>query len=132
MIAVDTSALLAIVLGEPEGRIFGPLLLLHDCVVGAPTALEAHVALRRIRREELHQTLDLLLASRTFSIVPFSADHLRVARSAYATYGRGTKHPASLNFGDCMSYAVACLAEAPLLYKGEHFILTDITPAIPA
>jgi ribonuclease VapC len=130
LIALDASALLAIVLDEPEAPTFGPFMLLHDCVLATPTALEAHLGLIRFQSKTLHDALASVLTSRTVSIVPFDLEHMRIARLAYERYGRAAKHPARLNFGDCMSYAVAKKLGAPLLFKGNDFIHTDITPAI--
>ncbi len=62
-------------------------------------------------------------------VVPFDARHQRAASDAFARYGKG-RHPAKLNFGDCMTYATARLAEMPLLFTGEDFRRTDVTPAL--
>jgi ribonuclease VapC len=126
MIAVDSSALLAIVLDEPEAEIFARTLLSQDCLIGAPTALESHFALRRFGKPKLARTLQHLLGVRTLETVAFSSEHLRIAKSALEKYGKGLGHRAQLNFGDCLAYAVAKLADVPLLFKGDDFVHTDI------
>jgi ribonuclease VapC len=130
MIAVDTSALLAIVLDEPEAELFAKTLLSQDCLIGAPTALECHFALRRFGKPKLTRTLQHLIGARTLETVPFGSGHLPIAKSAFDRYGKGIGHRARLNFGDCLAYAVAKLADVPLLFKGDDFVHTDIAAAI--
>jgi len=72
---------------------------------------------------------DLLLHHAEFEVVPFTADHLRLARDAYERYGKG-RHAAGLNLGDCCAYALARHAGEPLLFKGDDFPLTDVVPAV--
>lgn len=129
MIALDSSALLAIVLEEPEKAAFGATLARNDCIIGAPTVLEAQLAVVARGGEQGLRSLRYILARPTLDITDFSARHAQAAFDAYERFGRG-RHPAKLNFGDCMAYAVAKLAGAPLLYKGCDFGLTDIRPAI--
>ena len=131
MIALDASALLAIVLFEPESLDFARMVVQHDCVVATPTLLEAYMKLDRARASKQIMALDFLISRSTVETVAFDADHLRIARSACEQYGRGRGHPAQLNFGDCISYAVAKKRGIPLLFKGNDFIHTDIKPALP-
>lgn len=72
--------------------------------------------------------LDAFITGTGLTIEPVTADHARLARQAYRTYGRGN-HRANLNFGDCFAYALAHAADRPLPFKGRDFELTDITPA---
>lgn len=72
---------------------------------------------------------EALLARPRFRIVPWSDALVAIARDAFLTYGKG-RHPAGLNFGDCMSYALAKSLDAPLLYKGEDFAKTDVRSAV--
>jgi ribonuclease VapC len=65
----------------------------------------------------------------TLTVVPFDSHQLAVARAAHQRYGRGSGHPARLNFGDCFSYALAVTTGEALLFKGNDFALTDVTPA---
>lgn len=62
-------------------------------------------------------------------LAPFDVVQLDAARAAGARYGKGTRHPAQLNFGDCMSYALAKVSGEPLLFKGDDFTYTDVEPA---
>lgn len=124
MIAVDTSALMAIVLGEPEACIEA-LVAEDELLISAGTVAEAlTVAGRRNVGEEMTRLLD----GRGFEIVPvMPATARRVAR-AYARWGRGV-HPAALNFGDCFAYAMAKARGCRLLYVGEDFRRTDVAGA---
>jgi len=128
LIAVDTSALIAILFDEPEAEAFIALIGAHDrALVGAPTALEFRmVALRQANSAE---DAAAMLGEPPFEIVPFGEAHGAAALRAFTRFGRG-RHPAQLNFGDCMAYAVAEVAGCPLLFKGDDFSRTDIKPAV--
>lgn len=63
-------------------------------------------------------------------VVPFEPGHAEIARLAFRTYGKGSQHPARLNYGDCMAYALAKATGRPLLFKGDDFPHTDVTPAL--
>lgn len=126
MIAVDTSALMAILLNEREADACVTTLIAEDrLLISAGTVAEALiVAGRRNIDVEMRQLLDGL----GFEIVSVtSASALRVAQ-AYNKWGKGI-HPAALNFGDCFAYEVAKEYDCPLLYVGEDFLQTDIVPA---
>ena len=130
MIALDASALLAIVLAEPEAMRFARLIVSHDSVVAAPTILEAHLKVGAPAFGPVRQALEFLLGSATVQVIAFDAAHLAIAKAALAQYGRGRGHAARLNFGDCMAYAVAKKLDIPLLFKGDDFIHTDIKSAL--
>jgi ribonuclease VapC len=130
MIALDSSALLAIVLEEPERGTFETMLARHDCVIGAPTVLEAQMAASSRGGTHGNRSLRHILFRPTVEIIDFTAELEEIAFEAFERYGRG-RHPAKLNFGDCMAYAVAKRAKAPLLYKGDDFSKTDIPAAVP-
>lgn len=130
MIALDASALLAIVLEEPEGASFLEFISTRDAIIGAPTRLEAEISAMSRGGAPALRVFRRIVSLPTVEVVSFSDEHVDVAYAAFEQYGRG-RHPAKLNFGDCMAYAVAKLANAPLLYKGGDFALTDIRPAIP-
>ena len=127
MIAVDTSALMAIVLGETEASACMQILELEtNVVISAGTVAEALiVAGRRNVGEEVRRLIEGL-DFEIVSVTPASA--LRVA-AAYARWGRGV-HPAGLNFGDCFSYEVAKELSCRLLYVGEDFSETDLESAL--
>ena len=130
MIVVDTSALIAVLLDEAEARPFARTILRDgDPQVAAPTALEyLMVAQGRHGRSEADSRL--LLTRLNLSIVAWQASYVILAQDAFVRFGKGRGHPAQLNFGDCISYALATALNAPLLYKGDDFTRTDIRPAL--
>lgn len=126
---VDTSVLLAIALKEPEAARFSQLLREEDIAISAPTLLESEIVIRaRLGVDAVKDLRDLLDRARS-EIVPFDTHHVRIASDAYARFGRGSKHPAGLNYGDCFSYALAIARDEPLLFKGDDFIHTDVRVA---
>jgi ribonuclease VapC len=127
MIAVDTSALMAIVLNEPEAdACVAALETEDDLLISAGTIAEALiVASRRNVREEMERLIDGL-GFEIISVTPASAR--RIAR-AYENWGKGV-HPAALNFGDCFAYEVAKEHGCRLLYVGEDFKKADIESAL--
>jgi ribonuclease VapC len=74
--------------------------------------------------------LDALVANFRLRMEPVTEEQVRIARQAYLDFGRGN-HPAALNFGDCFAYALAKTTGEPLLFKGDDFVHTDVTPAAP-
>src|SRR3954466_15393542 len=131
MIAIDASAIVAIMLLEPEAELFDRHIAAQTSLIGAPSALEVHqVVQRRSTGAEL-SLVERFLSRPTVRVVPFGVEHFRLAAAAFDRYGRGRGHPAQLNFGDCMAYAVAKAEGVPLLYKGNDFVRTDIEPALP-
>jgi len=124
-VIADSSALVAILHGEPEEEEFKEAIARHDTKVSAVTALEAAIVLQPPR----HRMLDELLGDAEISVVPFDATQARIAREAYARFGKGSGSKAGLNFGDCVTYALAKVTGEPLLFKGDDFTHTDVTPA---
>ena len=126
---IDTSALIAILLGEPEAEPFA-LAIAGDSkrLIGAFTALETGIVIEAKKGESGGRELDLLLHQARIEIVPVTAEQFEIALSAWRTYGKG-RHPAGLNIGDCCSYALAKCAGEPLLFKGDGFSRTDIKVA---
>ncbi len=123
---IDTSALLAILLGEPEAEAFSQKITKDSKrLVSALSALEAAVVLHARKGPAGLRELDLLLHSAGATIVSFDADQVLLARSAYEKYGKG-HHPAALNLGDCCSYALSRSSGEPLLFKGNDFSRTDV------
>jgi ribonuclease VapC len=125
-VIVDTSAVVAIIRSEPEAD--GFLEAMRDAEglwMATPTALELSIVLGA---ERIDRAMDLL-RQLGVRLVDFTSAHLVVAQHAYATYGRGSGSPARLNFGDCMTYALAKVQDEPLLFKGDDFTHTDITSA---
>jgi ribonuclease VapC len=127
---VDTSALVAIFLLEPEAEQFAHAILeAPRAAISAANLLEAGIILDcRIGHQDSCE-LDEFIANVGLEVEPVTADQVRVARRAYRMYGRGN-HPAGLNFGDCFAYALAKTAGLPLPFKGNDFTQTDIIPGL--
>lgn len=126
---IDASALLSVVLGEPDAEVLAERLVEPGKkVVSAATLLEAAVAAERRGGLEARDRLDRLVARVRPEVVAFDEAHLGWARDAYRRFGKG-RHPAALNLGDCIAYATARHAVLPLLFKGDDFALTDLQPA---
>lgn len=124
---VDTSALVAIIRGEPEGPSFEALMLDDELPsVSAPTMLE----LSLVVGPDAWQQAMVILTSLGCQTQPFDAAQFEIARVAHARFGRGSGSPARLNFGDCFSYALAITRDEPLLFKGDDFAHTDVRPAL--
>lgn len=127
---IDTSAVIAIITGEPEReRLMDAILAADRPVMSAATYVEAGVVLDRRHSPVLSRQLDQLLSRLGISLEPFTASQATIARAAYRDFGRGSGHPSQLNFGDCLSYALASERAAPLLFKGDDFTATDISAA---
>jgi ribonuclease VapC len=123
---IDTSALVAIFLNEPERQSFlADIIAAETRLVSAATVLEAGIVLEARRGESAGREFDLFVLRANLQIVPVDAEQANLARSAWRKYGQG-RHPAALNFGDCLSYALAKSTGEPLLAKGTDFGLTDI------
>lgn len=127
---VDTSALLAIAKREPEATRYLELMLaVSSLSISAGTVLEATIMAHRLRRPAFERRLEALFEELGMAVVPFDAQQMEIARHAYRDFGRGSGHPARLNFGDCFAYALAKVRSEPLLFKGDDFSHTDLTPA---
>jgi ribonuclease VapC len=123
---LDSSALLAILFGEPGYLDLVDRILQADVVrAGAPTLAETGIVLASRGKGSMKRELAALLRELDITAVAFTREHYEVAVSAYERFGRG-RHRANLNFGDCLSYAVAALAGDSLLYIGDDFSHTDI------
>lgn len=129
MIALDTSAIVAIALGEAEEKDFIRLIAQREAVVGAPTLVEARMVLQSRIPEEVADFLMSFTDRPVVTVLAFDAAMYERACEAFLRFGKGRGHPAQLNFGDCLSYAVAKHTALPLLFKGDDFGLTDIAPA---
>jgi len=130
LIVVDSSALLAIFFDEPEKTAFTELIATDDAArIGAPNFLEASMIVEARQGKAGCRDLDELAGLLELAVVPFDASHIEAARDAFRRYGKG-RHRAALNFGDCCAYGLAKASNAPLLFKGNDFILTDIKRAL--
>ncbi len=127
---IDTSALIAIFLDEPDAIMFAEAIEAADQPsISAATYLEAGTVLDGKRDPALSRRLDELVAEAALFIEPVTEHQARIAREAYRDFGKGSGHPAQLNFGDCFAYALAKDKSEPLLFKGNDFDRTDVRPA---
>lgn len=127
---VDTSAIVAILAGEPEREEFLTLLTgTSRVLMSAGNWIELSAVVTRSMRKDHALKLDGLFEDLAISIVPVTVVQAEIGHRAYRKYGRGTDHPAYLNFGDCFAYALAKDTGEPLLFKGDDFSHTDIIPA---
>lgn len=130
---LDTSALIAILFGEPEADAFLDLIS-QDAkrLLSAGTALELMIVIESRKGEIGGRDLDLFLHRANIDIVPFDSEQAELARTAWRHYGKGNNHPAQLNFGDCFAYALSKISGEPLLFKGNDFMQTDVQTVYPA
>jgi len=123
---IDTSALVAILLGEPDAEILARTIAADPKrLISVFTALETSIVIEAKKGEAGGRELDLLIHRAQIEIIALNLEQLELARSAWRDYGKG-RHPAGLNVGDCCSYALAKHAQEPLLFKGDDFSKTDI------
>lgn len=126
---IDSSALLTIQLKElGYEALFGKIASAEVALIGAPTLLEAAMVLSSRLGRDPRPVLASSLRELRVQIAPFTEDHYHAAVDAFLRYGKG-RHPAALNFGDCISYAYAWVSGLPLLYTGNDFARTDIAAA---
>jgi ribonuclease VapC len=123
--AVDASVLVAILKEEPEARRFEAALASGNWIIGWPAMLEVRIWQLRNPQFVGLQFVSTLVNDETVKFVDFSRDLEAIAAEAYARFGKG-RHPATLNYGDCMTYAVAKHFDVPLLFKGADFGKTDL------
>ena len=129
---LDTSALVAILRGETEMQEFLQLISESDNVqLSAANYLETAIVVDGSRDPALSRKLDELLAEALVTLQPVTEAQVRTAREAYRDFGKGSGHPAKLNFGDCFAYALAKTVGEPLLFKGNDFSRTDVKVARP-
>jgi ribonuclease VapC len=130
MIAVDTSALVAISLNEPERFSFLTIIRGSPKVlVSTVSVVETKMVLFGRKGVRAVVMFDDLLGLRRFEITPPSVAEMDAAYAAFLAFGKGSGHPAALNFGDVFSYALAKVRDLPLLYKGNDFTETDLRSA---
>ncbi len=128
MIAVDTSSLVAIVLGESDAERHLERLQRGPAKLSSVSLAEASIVVDARQGADAVRDLELLVET-TVDVIAIDLEHARAAVAAWRRFGKG-RHPAALNFGDCFSYALANLAGIPLLYKGDDFTQTDVTAAL--
>jgi ribonuclease VapC len=128
---IDTSAVIAIFLGELEADRFDAAIAAATIrLLPATCLLEARMVLVARRDERSVNDLDLWLLKAGVDIIPVDADLVDFATQAWLVFGKG-RHPAGLNFADCLSYALAKRSGEPLLFKGDDFAKTDLRGVFP-
>jgi ribonuclease VapC len=131
MIVVDTSALIAILEKEPDAALYAEAIAEADTpLISAATLLELHIVMLNRHGARAAPIVDRLIQDAAFKIENFNAQHVELAREAYARYGKG-RNAAGLNYGDCFSYALAKATGLPVLFKGQDFSKTDLVAVLP-
>lgn len=123
---LDASAIVAILLSESHGeRLLRQVAAAPITAVGTPTLVEAAMVLSSRLQRDARPFIEGFLRRAEVEVIPFTHEHFEVALDAFLRYGKG-RHAAALNFGDCLTYAVARLSGLPLLYTGDDFSQTDV------
>ena len=126
---LDSSTLIAVLFAEPGYLDLVDRILSADEVrVGAPTLVETSLVMSGRRRAPARGEVEGLIRELGVTVVPFGEGEWRLAVDAFTRFGRG-RHPAALNFGDCLAYATAMSLGDSLLFVGDDFARTDVTPA---
>ncbi len=133
MIAVDTSAIVAIALDEPERATFRQAIMqARKALISTASVIEVKMVLYSRRGPRAVVLVEDMLRLPIFEITAPGPADMDAAFSAFVAFGKGSGHPAALNFGDLFSYALAKVRNLPLLFKGNDFSETDIRPAVAA
>lgn len=128
---VDTSAIIAILRDEPDARSYVEVIdAAKSSRVSAVNFVEAAAVIDANRNPIASRRFDDFFREAELSIEPVTEAQARIAREAYRDFGKGSGHEAGLNFGDCFAYALAKATGEPLLFKGNDFIHTDISPVL--
>ena len=123
---IDTSAIIAILFGEPEADALTEVIAeAPDAMMSAFSVLEAGIVVEARKGEAGGRELDIFLHQARIRIIPLDAEHVATARTAWRKFDK-SRHPAGLNIGDCCAYALAKHTGSPLLFKGDDFGKTDI------
>jgi ribonuclease VapC len=130
-VIIDASALIAILRDEPEAAAYVRAIeSASGRRISAANFVEAAIVIDASRDPIASRRFDDLVREADLIVEPVTEVQARIAREAYRDFGRGSGHPARLNFGDCFAYALARSMSEPLLFKGDDFAHTDITPAL--
>jgi ribonuclease VapC len=132
-VIADTSALIAILAEEDDAAVYAQAIADADADarrLSAASYLECGIVLDSQHDPIIGRGLDELLQEAKFVIEPVTEHQARLARQAYADFGKGSGHPAGLNFGDCLAYALAVDLREPLLWKGDDFAHTGVQSAL--
>jgi ribonuclease VapC len=131
-VIVDSSALLAVILGEPdEPALLSTMIDAPRLSMSVANWFEAAMVIDARKNPKAIARFDDVIRELDIELVPVSIAQAHRCRTAFNHYGRGN-HPARLNYGDCFAYALAKESGEPLLFKGEDFVQTDIEPALKA
>jgi ribonuclease VapC len=126
-VIVDASAIVAILRGEPEAAVCSRVIFASPRArISAANRLEAAIVVDRWDDPAASREFDRLLVRLPVEIEPVTTDQVHIAREARRRFGKGTGHPARLNFGDCFAYALAIHYDEPLLFIGQDFVHTDV------
>jgi ribonuclease VapC len=126
-VIVDTSALIAVLAGEPDAEAMLEAMAAADILaISAASYLEAGIVIDSLGDPVKSRRLDELLTALEIDVVDVSVEQAVIARAAFRDFGKGSGHPAGLNFGDLFAYALAKDTATPLLYKGDDFGHTDV------
>lgn len=129
---LDTSAVVAVVRSEPQSNtILRRIFVDSNCRISAANLFELYMVIDRSRVPEANEELEEFLGSVHPIVEPVTQAQADLARIAFRRFGKGSGHPAGLNFGDCFAYALARFYGEPLLFIGNDFAATDIEPALP-
>lgn len=128
---VDTSAALAVLLQEDEaGEFTAAIEAVETALISVASVIEAGIVLCHRGGTETRADLENFVVEGGLHVEPVTVRHISIALDAYDRFGKGRGHPARLDFGDCFSYALAQERGLPLLFKGDDFARTDVTPAV--
>jgi ribonuclease VapC len=128
---IDTSAIIAILRDESDAASYARVIAdATDRRVNAVNFVESAVVIDASRDPIATRRFDDFIREANLSIEPVTASQAQIARDAYRDFGKGSRHPAKLNFGDCFAYALAKESGEPLLFKGGDFTHTDIVSAL--
>jgi ribonuclease VapC len=125
-VVIDSSVLIACLLEEPGWEAYANAISEHSCRISASNYLEAAIVVDSKGDPVLSRQFDELIQLNAIEVVPFTPNQSTIARGAYRDFGRGSGHPARLNYGDSFAYALAKDSQLPLLFVGNDFSETDL------
>ena len=124
---IDTSAIVAILRGDPGSEAYEQILLKAPVIrISTATLVELRIVVHGLRNQDADAALIRLLETAELVVEPLTETQASIASEAHRRFGRSSGHPARLNMGDCFSYALARDLDEPLLFKGNDFSKTDI------